>query len=40
MWQDTVDTPDGSGKIPTPLNFWEFNQKNFKDFKDKEIKMY
>ncbi|PIQ70331.1 lysine 2,3-aminomutase [Candidatus Shapirobacteria bacterium CG11_big_fil_rev_8_21_14_0_20_40_12] len=32
-----IDTPDGNGKIPVPLDFWEFNQKRFKDFNDKEV---
>jgi len=27
-----IDTPDGSGKIPVPLNFWKFNKKEFRDF--------
>jgi len=35
-----IDTPNGAGKIPIPLNFWQFSQKNFKDFKNKKIKMY
>lgn len=35
-----VDTPNGSGKIPVPLDFWRFDKSHFKDFKDKKIKMY
>jgi len=35
-----VDTPDGSGKIPVPLNFWKFKSSSFSDFKNKKIKMY
>jgi len=27
-----IDTPDGNGKVPVPLNFWEFNKKEFGDF--------
>jgi lysine 2,3-aminomutase len=27
-----IDTPNGSGKIPVPLEFWEFNKKEFRDF--------
>ena len=33
-----IDTPDGNGKVPVPLNFWEFNKKYFKDFLGKKIK--
>lgn len=35
-----IDTANGSGKIPVPLNFWQFNRTNFKDFlnKNKKIK--
>lgn len=32
-----IDAPNGSGKIPVPLNFWEFNKDFFKDFLDKHI---
>ena len=35
-----IDTPNGSGKVPIPLNFWKFDHSNFTDFKDKKIKMY
>lgn len=34
-----IDTPNGSGKIPVPLEFWEFNQKEFKDFLGKKHKV-
>lgn len=27
-----LDTPHGSGKIPIPLDFWEFDKKAYKDF--------
>ncbi|PIS22482.1 arginine 2,3-aminomutase [candidate division WWE3 bacterium CG08_land_8_20_14_0_20_41_10] len=32
-----IDTPNGSGKIPVPLNFWEFNKTSFHDFLGKKI---
>jgi lysine 2,3-aminomutase len=32
-----IDTPNGSGKVPVPLNFWDFNRDKFSDFKD-EVK--
>lgn len=35
-----VDTPNGSGKIPIPLDFWKFDPSGFTDFKNKKIKMY
>ena len=35
-----IDTPFGYGKIPVPQNFWEFNEKEFKDYKGKKIQMY
>jgi len=35
-----VDAPNGSGKIPLPLNFWKFNSSSFSDFKNKKIRMY
>lgn len=34
-----IDTPNGSGKIPVPLEFWEFNKKTFKDFLGKRHKV-
>lgn len=33
-----IDTPNGSGKVPVPLNFWGFNPHEFKDFAGKLIK--
>ncbi|MFH1188081.1 MAG: KamA family radical SAM protein [bacterium] len=38
--QYVVDTPNGSGKIPVPLGFWKCDYGTFKDFENKEIKMY
>jgi lysine 2,3-aminomutase len=35
-----VDTPNGSGKIPLPLNFWKFECSSFSDFENKKIKMH
>lgn len=35
-----IDSPSGCGKIIVPLNFWEFNDKKFKDFNDAEINTY
>jgi len=32
-----IDTPNGSGKVPVPLSFWDFNHEEFRDFKN-EIK--
>lgn len=32
-----VDTPNGSGKIPVPLNFWKFDNRSFVDFDGKKI---
>ncbi len=34
-----IDTPHGSGKIPVPLEFWQFNKKEFKDFFGKKHKV-
>jgi len=31
-----VDAPNGSGKIPVPLNFWKFERDYYKDFNGKE----
>jgi len=31
-----IDAPNGSGKIPVPLNFWQFDLSSYKDFKGKE----
>lgn len=36
----TIDTPNGSGKIPIPQNFWQFKKDFFRDFDGKKIKMY
>ena len=27
-----IDTPSGAGKIPVPLDFWDFDHHHFKDF--------
>ncbi len=27
-----IDTPNGSGKVPVPLNFWQFDRSAFSDF--------
>ncbi|MFH1192226.1 MAG: KamA family radical SAM protein [bacterium] len=35
-----VDTPNGSGKIPVPLSFWQCDYKSFKDFDENMIQMY
>ncbi len=35
-----VDAPNGSGKIPIPLNFWKFTYSSFNDFKNKSTRMY
>jgi len=32
-----IDAPNGAGKIPVPLNFWNFEGKAFLDFEGKEI---
>lgn len=34
-----IDVPGGFGKVPVPLNFWECDDKNYRDFKGKEIKI-
>lgn len=34
-----IDTPNGSGKIPVPLNFWNFDSKTFRDFLGKNIEV-
>lgn len=33
-----IDTPNGSGKIPVPLEFWHFDASSYKDFQNKIIK--
>lgn len=35
-----VDTPNGSGKIPVPLGFWQCDCNSFKDFEGQTIQMY
>lgn len=35
--QYVIDTPNGSGKVPVPLNFWKFDKKTFSDFNDNQI---
>lgn len=35
-----IDSPNGSGKIPVPLNFWHFDKSHFRDFNKKTIKTY
>lgn len=32
-----IDTPFGHGKVPVPLGFWQFNKKNYRDFKGKKV---
>lgn len=32
-----IDTPNGSGKIPVPLDFWQFEKRSFTDYNDKRI---
>ncbi|MEK7610977.1 MAG: KamA family radical SAM protein [Patescibacteria group bacterium] len=34
-----LDAPTGSGKIPVPLNFWQFDKKTLTDFNGKKIKI-
>jgi len=31
-----IDTPNGSGKIPVPLNFWQFDPHHFTDYLDQK----
>lgn len=35
-----IDTPNGSGKIPVPLGFWETNLSSFSDFDDAPKSLY
>jgi lysine 2,3-aminomutase len=35
-----IDSPNGSGKIPVPLDFWQFDKSKFNDFAGKEISTY
>jgi lysine 2,3-aminomutase len=32
-----IDTPNGAGKIPVPLNFWQFKRDSFLDFEGGSI---
>lgn len=32
-----IDSPNGSGKIPVPQNFWKFEKGGFKDFNEVKI---
>jgi len=34
-----IDTPNGSGKVPVPLNFWKFDKKSFIDYGGKLINL-
>ncbi len=34
-----IDAPEGSGKIPVPLNFWRFDKKSLRDFNGKKVKV-
>ena len=34
-----IDTPNGSGKIPVPLDFWKFEKRSFTDYNDKKIEV-
>jgi len=34
-----IDTPNGSGKIPVPLDFWQFEKRSFTDYNDKKIEV-
>lgn len=34
-----IDTPNGSGKIPVPLDFWRFDKEYFYDFLGEKIKI-
>lgn len=34
-----IDAPDGSGKIPVPLDFWKFDKSGFEDFEEKREKI-
>ncbi len=35
-----IDTPNGYGKIPVPLDLWGFDKNSFTDFRNKKIAMY
>ena len=30
-----IDAPNGTGKIPVPLNFWKFDKRSFRDYNNK-----
>lgn len=34
-----IDAYNGSGKVPVPLDFWDFDKRQFKDFNGKTIKI-
>jgi lysine 2,3-aminomutase len=34
-----IDAPGGAGKVPVPLDFWKFVNKNYRDFKGKKIEV-
>lgn len=34
-----IDTPNGSGKVPVPLNFWKFEKNSFTDYEGKLINL-
>ncbi|MBI5221873.1 MAG: KamA family radical SAM protein [Candidatus Magasanikbacteria bacterium] len=34
-----IDAPSGAGKIPVPLNFWNFDHKNYRDFNGKKLRV-
>lgn len=34
-----IDAPGGAGKVPVPLDFWNFDHKNYKDFKGKKLRV-
>ncbi|PIS16044.1 lysine 2,3-aminomutase [Candidatus Roizmanbacteria bacterium CG09_land_8_20_14_0_10_41_9] len=33
-----IDVPEGNGKVPVPLNFWDFKLEEYRDFEGKAIK--
>lgn len=34
-----IDAPGGAGKVPVPLDFWKFDQVNYRDFTGKKLKV-
>jgi len=32
-----IDAPNGFGKVPVPLDFWDFKSEDYRDFKGKKI---